>query len=347
MNKSAAITRRVKAKINHTLVYMDGPQVITLAGGRNSTWIGVAIDLDTVDYPFFCSQISSDLLQRYLDGHVDLRYLFLYSKYKEYMTFDYSKYNIDGVYLSSIIFKSEYLPDEGFFARDHTEVFSSKESSVRPSEISKDSYIVDIDGNWEFPEFASFSDKMSSVYSFLYSLDTVSKLDRKPLGTQLTRLEETFSAHPWQGGFSYVHFYNDLYLSIPKRDRLNVREIAYASPGNITLDGSQKIFANVETAIKFVRENFAESKKNYQDLHHFLSKNKLLSASRDTVRGSKIIQETVKNLVMPLSHSISLPEIDTIHYLCEENWIITSKIVLSYYRRLIELFQFYAEGRTK
>lgn len=339
--------RRRKASVDRVLVYMDGPQVMTLKGSRHSHWIGVAIDTDGLDYPFFCSQVSSEELIRYFDGHVDLRYLFTYTKYKDYMMFDYAKYNGADIYMSPIEPTEDYMPEKGFFARDHTESVSHSESSLSPSQTSDDEYIVDIDGNWEFPEFSSFSEKMSGVYSFLYSLNTLSHHKNGQLGSKLSRLEETFSSHPWQGGFSYVHFYNDLYFSIPKVDRLNVRKIAYASPGHIALEGNKSTFSDVEVALSAMKKNFSKSREYYGNLHRFLSRNKLLTASADTIRGSASVQKVVEESVTALAKSISLKHVPIIYKYSEQNWIITAKIVLSYFRRINELFRFYAEGRAK
>lgn len=345
--ESTPSARRRKASVDRVLVYMDGPQLITLAGSRKSHWIGVAVDIDGMDYPFFCSQISSDDLQNYFDGHVDLRYLFVYSKYKDYMAFDYYKYNGDEIYMSPIAPSAEYIPEEGFFSRDHTEAVSAEGYPISPSRTSSDSYAVDIDGNWEFPEFSVFSEKMSGVYSFLHSLDTLSKRPKKAIGSDMSRLEKTFGAHPWEGGFSYVHFYNDLYSSIPKIDRLNVRQIEYASPGHITLEGNKYTFADVEVALVSMKKNFAKSGEYYRNLHQFLSKNKLLTTSAKTTLGSKTTQNNIENFVNALTESISLKNLDVVYHFSGNNWVITAKIVMSYYRRLSELFQFYAEGRAK
>jgi hypothetical protein len=339
--------RRRKASVDRILVYMDGPQVITLKGSRNSYWMGVAVDIDGMDYPFFCSQVSSDELIRYFDGHVDLRYLFTYTKYKEYMVFDYAKYRGPETYMFPIDPIEDYLPEKGFFARDHTESVSHSETSLSPSQTSDDEYVVDIDGSWEFPEFSSFSEKMSGVYSFLYSLNTLSHHQSGQSGAKLSRLEETFSSHPWQGGFSYVHFYNDLYFSIPKVDRLNVKEIAYASPGHIALEGNKGTFSDVEVALLAMRKNYSKSKEYYGNLHRFLSRNKLLTASAETIRGSTSVQKVVEDSVVALAKSMSLKHVAIIYKYSEQNWIITAKIVLSYFRRLSELFRFYAEGRAK
>lgn len=345
--KPTPTARRRKAFVDRVLVYLDGPQLITLVGSRNSNWIGVAVDIDGLEYPFFCSQVSSDDLQKYFDGHVDLHYLFAYSKYKDFMVFDYCKYNGTEIYMDPIEPTDDFLPEKGFFSRDHTEVVSNGGHSISPSATSSDSYIVDIDGNWEFPELSTFSEKMSSVYSFLHAVHTLSQIPKKPVGIKASRLEETFSAHPWQGGFSYVNFYNDLYMSIPKIDRLNVREIAYASPGHISLEGNKVTFSDVRFALSAMNNNGNRPQEYYSNLYQYLSQSKLLSASVETIRGSSSVQGIIEGQIRALANVVSLEYLDTIYQFSENNWIITAKIILSYYRRLAKLFQFYAEGRAK
>ena len=344
---SVVAARRRKASVEHVLVYMDGPQVITLKGSRKSDWIGIAVDINGMDYGFFCSQVSSEDLVRYLDGQVDLRYLFLYGKYKEYMVFDYATYQGGDAFMAPHPIAENLLPDEGFFARDHTESIKFAENSVSPSQTSDDSYVVDIDGNWEFPDFSVFSHKMSGVYSFLYCLNSLSRLEGKSSEFGLSRLEETFSSHPWQGGFSYVHFYDDLYHSLPKADRLNVRRIAYSSPGQIELEGNKGAFLDVEKALNAFRTNSPRSKELYGELYHLLSSRKLLAAESDVVRGSLEVQRIVSDKVNHLCQSIGLESLHIVYKYSENNWVITAKIVLSYYRRLSELFRFYAEGRVR
>ncbi len=339
--------KRRRASVDQTLVYMDGPQVITLKGSRKSHWIAVAIDASDAEYPFLCSQVTIDELLRYFDGHVDLRYLFLYSKLKNYMTFDYAKCGVGEFLMTEIVLKEKDLPDKGFFARDHTETISHSTLGVSPSRTSTDEYVVDIDGNWEFPEFSSFGEKMSGVYSFLHAVNTLSELPVRPITEQKSRLEETFNVHPWRGGFSYVNFYEDLYFSIEKVDRLNVREIAYASPGHITLEGSGSTFVEVQKALNAIKSKYSKSKEFYGSLYQFLSKNKLLATSSSDVRGTVVLQNIIKELVENLANSIELEKIDVIYEYSDKNWVVTAKIILSYHRRLVELFKFYAEGRAK
>jgi hypothetical protein len=66
----------MSARLDQTLLYYDGPQLVTLRGGDEVRWLGIAVDSTLFAYPVFCTQVSAKELSRYLDGHIDLRDLF-------------------------------------------------------------------------------------------------------------------------------------------------------------------------------------------------------------------------------------------------------------------------------
>ncbi|GCE90386.1 hypothetical protein MSKU15_1987 [Komagataeibacter diospyri] len=344
-------SRRRKAKISNTLVYFDEPQLVTLSGSRNNKWIAVAVnDIDDFKAPFFCVRIKSHDLQKYFEGKVDLLNLFKFSSTREYMCFDYGDISVENgeVYLNPIIPQDDFFPEEGFFSREHTEDIDFSKEGLSPSEESEDSYNVRIDGNWELPEFSSFGEKMSTVYSFLHSIRTLECISLQTRQETISKLENTFSDHPWEGGFSYVHFYRDLYESIPQRDRLNVDKIQYASPGFIKLDGNRNTFDDLDDALNSMQKNYYNAHEKYSNLYQILRKSDLLRARHDeqTPTGTLQLQKIVADLLTAICNDISLRGLENIYKSCEENWITTAKIVMSYFRRLKKLFVFYSEGRA-
>jgi hypothetical protein len=72
-----------------------------------------------------------------------------------------------------------------------------------------------------------------------------------------------------------------------------------------------------------------------------------LRSSTGTPHGSASVEGIIKEAVEALAKTVSLAHVGVIYVQSEESWTITAKIILSYHRRLTDLFQFYAEGRAK
>lgn len=343
-------SRKRYGYINNIPVFMDGPQLVTLRGPRKSRWIGVAIsEYENISYPIYCSRMSTENFIKYINGSVDLLYLFKYGKYNDYMVFDFKNCKKDGkVTLHPSIYNEKFFPEAGFFFDDHTENLNYEKEDLLEPELHDENYVVNIDGNWELPEFSSFSEKMSTVYTFLHCIRQIEKIPEDKRSKKLTRLEETFEDHPWKGGFSYVHFYNDLYGSIPANDRLAVDEIRYASPGFIKLDGNPTTFDDLNKSLISLRDNYKEITDKYRNLYYFLQSNKILSTvASEKPKDMSLLNKTIMDLTKDLSNSVSLYGLDDIYKYSGENWIVTSKIILSYFRRLKSLFEFYSEGRAQ
>ena len=337
--------RRRTAQMGATLVYYDGPQVLTLKGQRDRFWMCVAINAEEeaagFGYPIFCTQITKDELERYIRGHVDLRFLFLYSKVQDYRIADLSKPNKNGIYLSAKASPpSDWFPDEGFFSRNHTEEVNLFDEEATPQKY----FEVGIDGEWDVPDFGAFSERMKECYSFLYAIDALSSP-----GINLTRRKrfmDAFENYPWRGGGSPLNFYNDLYDRVPANDRLGVETIRYASPGHIEIRGSAAIFDDLSSILRTFTQNYGLAGQRYRELRQYLHSQKLLSSSKDTVRGTSDQQAAIVRYLDDLGPAIGFENMEQVLAYSQGNWVLCAKIVLSFFRRLNKLFQFYAEGRA-
>lgn len=333
-------TRRRTAHVDATLVYYDGPQLLTLRGRRDSVWIAVAVDTyENYSYPVFCAQISKEDLDRYMSGHVDLRYLFFYSKVRDYRVADLTKSGPNGLYLQSIHEPPlNWYPDEGFFSRSHTE----EATVVNDTPVARRVLEVAIDGQWDIPDFGAFSERTSECYSFLYSIDALKSSATQP--ARHTRFLEEFKKYPWKGGGSPLNFYNDLYSYLPANDRLAVQKIKYASPGHIEIRGNTDIFDELTTALSVLSKHYILASDRYRRLHQYLAHQKLLSAS--SIRGTVEQQQAIKRYLDELAPAIGFRHTEQVLAYAEGNWVVCAKIILSFFRRLSKLFQFYAEGRA-
>lgn len=90
------------------------------------------------------------------------------------------------------------------------------------------SHKIHIEGRWEIRDLYLFPHRYAEIYSFLYALAAAEKSEKSPFA-------HAFKRYSWQGGYSAVNFYDELYGSIPREERPHIKRIEYASPGFIEL----------------------------------------------------------------------------------------------------------------
>ena len=117
--------KSIAATMVRMLVYFDEPQVVLLEYKDDHKIIAVGIDKKGYEFAFLGAEINEKQWERYYEGSVDLRYLFLLPRWKRWYIFDLGK----AVNKKVTIFRAEeddyksesFLPTHGFFSRDHTE----------------------------------------------------------------------------------------------------------------------------------------------------------------------------------------------------------------------------------
>lgn len=113
------VARQSAAKLGQILEYMDGPQAVLLERSADNKIVAVAIDREGCDNPFFGAAISYDQWERYRRGVLDLRFLFMYPRWKEWYTFDLKSGKADSIRLTRVprdsFAESNYIPESGFF----------------------------------------------------------------------------------------------------------------------------------------------------------------------------------------------------------------------------------------
>ena len=161
------------------LEYMDGPQAVLLDRGADYKIVGVAIEKHGYRYPFFGAEISPDQWERYRRGFVDLRYLFMYPKWKNWYIFTLAR-EVDGkITLESsnkdTFVEENYIPEHGFFSYDHSEQIQAAQIAG----LATQNYATD--GKWDLPDFYNFYSKIMDLYAFFLSLKKYTASDT-PLG---------------------------------------------------------------------------------------------------------------------------------------------------------------------
>ena len=209
-----------KAKIEVVLVYYDEPQLLLLASDRGIRMIAVAVQRPDMESPFFCSKVLDKAFDRYLDGKADLHYLFREAHRELYYFFDLDEETDGWVSLQKAIAEDiqddRYWPKVGFFSRNSTTAYHLRpvlEASLQEFKI---------DGNWEARDFSQFHGKMSDLYA-LFSI--LKPFENEAPASDRLIVKRYIRDRFWQGGGSYVGFYDDLSAQIKSVNPLSIVRI--------------------------------------------------------------------------------------------------------------------------
>lgn len=337
-----AVRRKFSAVMVATLAYYDEPQVILLKRSDDKIVIAVAIDKEGPQHPFLGAEINNSQWERYKNGSTDLRYLFLFPKWKKWYTFDLADIDDNEIPISLAEegdYKNEdFLPSHGFFFRDHTEQYEEEET------LTLSTQDFDIDGAWDLPDFSVFYGNFTDLYSFFLSLlkftsDNI-RLDLKK------RIREAYFGHPMKGGFSYVNLYNDLLTVQEKTERLSVQSIEYASPGYVSVAGKDEIFRQIADSLTDLESNYESAKSKYKDIHGYLRENSLLKADKEKFDPDTAVAKFLYSQCEEFSKILGFSQLELVHRLTSKNSLLTAKVLLSYFRRLERYYMFFAEGRV-
>lgn len=328
-----------KAKLTSTLVFADEPQLIHLLS-RQTHVIAVAIPCDDDGKSMFlAATVHPNDWQDYLDGVVDLRYLFVYPRFRNLYTFNIKDINQNEIVMFPFDGDApeEYLPQPRFFSENHTEEF---DVAIQ----IKDTESLVVDGSWDMPEFGDFYQRYSEIYAFIVA--TANWKAENIAEAVKGRIRNTFRGKPFQGGFSYVHFYKGLIGSLQRGERLGLNEIQYASPGFVNINGRGEVFSEIENIIPNYLQNRIEIQKLYVALHGYLSENYYLKMAGENYPQDDPTAPFILDSASKLADAMRAPDIDAVNELAEGNALVVAKIVLSFGRRLEEAANYFAQGRV-
>lgn len=332
--------RSRSATLDAILVFFDEPHVVTLIS-RGVRMLATAIpDDDFTKSMFLGVTVSEREWERYLDGVVDLRYIFTYPKLRLHYTFDLNLIKNNAVIMQPYEDEvpEEYLPLPQFFSSSHTETYGGVET---PSD--KENLLID--GEWELTDFGQFQQKYSDIYTFLISTKNWSDIDTTL--SEKKRIEDAFNKRPFMGGFSYVHLFKDLSNSVPRNDRLNLNKINYASPGEIEVFGQDEIFDIISDLIPHFLSIRVDLDKKYSELKKYLTERGLSRLSGDHFLASDANAFYIKNQAEAISFMLGAFEFEKILKLSQNNALVATKVVLAFYRRLSDAATYFAQGRVK
>lgn len=335
----AQMPKRRRATFDATLVYMDEPLVMTLIAGK-SRIIAVAVPAEGEGkFRFYATTVSTKDWAKYLGESVDLRYLFTFPDRRNAYLFDLNTMKNGTVIMTPFLDEApeDFLPSPRFFASNHTEEYAHEE---RPADVAR----LLVDGDWELSEFGHFNQRYADIYSFSVALrnweDPMAPLKLKQ------NLRRPFLDRPYQGGFSYVHLFNDLNDNVPINEQLSLDKIQYASPGYVDMSGKSDIFAELQEIITNFLERRRELVSVYNELWGYLHKNGYLKLSGDQYRTGDPSEKFILGKSRQLHQALKMGSFTTIEDLTEKNALVSAKVILSFYRRLNELTSFFAQGRV-
>ncbi|MDW4496361.1 hypothetical protein R5H30_00070 [Sulfitobacter sp. D35] len=329
--------RRRKAVFEANLVIVDGPQLFCLKAGKSQV-VALAVPDEGRDFDHIAATVTPKNWERYIDGHVDLRYLFTYPFQRSLYVFSAKAMRDETVMLRphENEFSNDLLPSPGFFSTDHTEEYISLPRASGREKLF-------IDGQWQLNEFGKFYQKYSDIYFFTSAVRNYD--DPNTDQVYKGKIKHAFSSKPFKGGTSYMHMFGELHDCVPRREQLELEGIEYNSPGDVRMKGTTEGFAELEELISNFYDDRIEIKKAYDALRGFLSKQGLLTQSASRFDNSSSESKEIKRQADALGGKLQVKRASEILDLCSSNNLVFAKVLLSLYRRIESASAFFSEGR--
>jgi hypothetical protein len=321
-----------------TLVFYDEPQLILL---RQTKILFLAIAVPSeAGMLFLATTVNAGDWEKYKADRVDLRYLFTFPLKRSFYYFDLSEIKDKKVKMKRFDgnVPDSHFPEAGFFASDHTE-------SDYESDLTDEFETLYLDGEWELPELGRFQQKLSDVYTFLYSIDDWRETDdRSSLHSK--KIKEAFTKRPFRGGSSYGAYFSDLENRLKISERVRLKSIQKASPGNMKIAGSAEIFDEVQQLVENYLKHRSAVSLAYRDAHKYLQGKKLLSKSVANFEPSAIEAAELTRYSRRLSETLNLGCLKELGEITGGNSLGTLKVILAMFRRIERAAEFFAQGRA-
>jgi len=177
----------------------------------------------------------------------------------------------------------EYLPaSDSYFNEDLAPDISLT------LELNPAPYDVPIDGHWFFGDLQKFSQTYAQIYAFMYCT--------KPrFVANIGDKVRTFLRSPWTGGYSRVNLFDALKKAVPALHELQIKQIRYASPGEIRIEALKSVgstITQVITAYLLHRDMLLEAEKGINSL---LGSNHLRKADLSDKSDEQLIMLSAEN----------------------------------------------------
>ncbi|EJK83520.1 hypothetical protein [Rhizobium sp. AP16] len=337
--KLPKIPRKRKAEFSTTLIYADEPQLILLRD-RKVPIVAIAVpDDNPTKMMFLAVSVPQRDWQAYMDGNCDLRYLYTYRSDRLFYLFDLLSMVDNQISMQPFTepLPERYLPEARLFSTYHTE-----EIAVEP--LASDEEVLVVDGEWDMPEFGNFYQRYTDVYAFIAALKNWKNAGLAT--TARASIGKTFREKPFQGGFSYVHFFQELTEKLQRTQRIGLEKISYASPGTVEIRGEDELFTEMQAIIPNFLSSRPDISRQYNSIYKYLSENKYLKQSVETYIHIDAVDDFINAEVKKLSVLMTAPDFDTVAQLTDHHPLATAKVIMSFYRRLDDASAYFAQGRV-
>ena len=205
----------------------------------------------------------------------------------------------------------------------------------------RDKHRISIDGEWTLTDLYRFPRTYSQLYSFFYVLGNGVTVDPE-------RRERIFRAHPWQGGYSAVNFYNEIGYLVPADDRPRIQSIRYESPGWIELSLVAGVAITIGKLVSTFTKAGGQLNALYSDIYKGLQERKLMriKAKREELELRREELKFLEESCQILSRLMGFRNLEELQALTP-NPLATLKMLLSLYRRVRTLAEYEDAGKAK
>ncbi|WP_242201503.1 MULTISPECIES: hypothetical protein [unclassified Pseudomonas] len=201
-----------------------------------------------------------------------------------------------------------------------------------------------LDLNWSLEELSEVTHNYTRVYGFAFSL--LGDLR----GSEERKVQHVYNKFPWRGGYSTVHFFNNLFKGIPENGKPEIEEIKYASPGYIELAVILEAAIHVGVMVAAVAVVYHTAFETYKNLHSRSSQMKLSDVDATDERGMTAAQAGfVKNASERMEQILGLSEQQrcVLDARVDGNKLMKMKILFSVFRRVEPLAEKQAQRKLK
>lgn len=202
-----------------------------------------------------------------------------------------------------------------------------------------------LDGRWNLEELSETTRDYTQLYGFAYSL-----LADLPSARQ-AEIDYIYGKFPWQGGYSTVNFFNQLFHKIPHKLRPEVARIQYASPGFIELSELLLVAITVAGIVKAVCNTISTAHDTYRKIQKDsieleLSKINLAKEELElTKKQIDFCEKSAKDLVNVFGLTETQEQL--IDKRVQGNSVMKLKILLSVFRRVEPLAKKQNDGKLQ
>ena len=327
-------------KYEQALFFFEEPEIIVIDVKKVSKVVAVATK-NVGGRGFFGAKVSNAQFRNYLKERFDLRYMLLRPDRWTWYEFDLPDKLTDRVKLDYVELSrhriDEYIPEQGFFSREHTEQYRGYTSDAR------DVQRFEVDGQWSMGDFGRLHSQIADLYALTKSVDAFAD-NATPL-EQKQDIVKSF-VKPFQGGGSYVALFRSLAKAGGDEAKPDIKAIQWASPGFMDVVGDADAFDRMISLVEHFSGHRGEIKDAYEHLWSYLKETQFLNRTSRTLDYSSSISTEIATRATELARLIGVTSYSLLIKMAGQDHLVAAKALLGSARRIAKLHEFFAEGRV-